>query len=81
MKDILADTSSFKVYYIIRTQVNFQFIFFNFRIRCSYQMSLKVNYRNLENLLLLKLKLRKYYLDRPNIFIKNIETIGKIFTV
>ena len=62
---------------IIRTK----FIFFNFRIRCSYQMSLKVNYRNLENLLLLNLKLRKYYLDRPNIFIKNIETIGKNLTV
>ena len=52
--------------------------FFNFRILCSYQMSLKVIYRNLGNLLLQNLKLRKYYLDRPKIFSKNIEIIGRI---
>ena len=78
LKDILADTSSFKVFYVTTTQLKIQFDFFNFRIRCFYQMSSKVNYRNLENLLLLNLKLRKYYLDRPNIFIKNIGIIGKV---
>ena len=54
------------------------FVILNFRIHYSYQMSLKVNYQSLGNLPLLNLKLQKYYLDRPNIFIKNIEIIGKI---
>ena len=54
------------------------FTLLNFRIHCSYQMSLKVNYQNWGNLLLPNSKSQKYYLDKLKIFIKNIGIIGTV---